>query len=90
MIDLVNTPAIYERVVQETDTKQIRLVINTFRGVEYISLRKYYLDFDEEWLPSKEGITMPIDIDNVRELFVGLVEVLSLDESKTNFEEEFK
>jgi hypothetical protein len=90
MIDLVNTPAIYERVVQETDTKQIRLVINTFRGVEYISLRKYYLDFDEEWLPSKEGITMPIDIDNVRELFVGLVEVLSLAESKTILEEEFK
>ena len=90
MIDLVNTPAIYERVVQETDTKQIRLVINTFRGVEYISLRKYYLDFDEEWLPSKEGITMPIDIDNVRELFVGRVEVLSLAESKTILEEEFK
>ena len=90
MIDLVNTPAIYERVVQETDTKQIRLVINTFRGVEYISLRKYYLDFDEEWLPSKEGITMPIDIDNVRDLFVGLVEVLSLAESKTILEEEFK
>tara|TARA_Y100001937_G_scaffold101253_1_gene138846 strand:+ start:204 stop:503 length:300 start_codon:yes stop_codon:yes gene_type:complete len=90
MIDLANEPSVYERVIHEDDTKQIRLVINTFRSVEYISLRKYYLDFDEQWLPSKEGITMPIDIDNVRELFVGLVEVLSLAESKTILEEEFK
>ena len=76
--------------LDKSTSSTIRLVINTFRGVEYISLRKYYLDFDEEWLPSKEGITMPIDIDNVRELFVGLVEVLSLAESKTILEEEFK
>jgi hypothetical protein len=89
MIDL-SAPTIYERVINETATEQIRLVINTFRGVEYISLRKYYLDFDEEWLPSKEGITMPIDLENVQELFTGLVEILSLAESKSILESEFK
>ena len=45
MIDL-GAPSIYERVINEKDTEQVRLVINTFRGVEYLSLRKYYLDFD--------------------------------------------
>ena len=89
MIDL-SAPSIYERVINEKDTQQIRLVINTFRGVEYLSLRKYYLDFDEEWLPSKEGITIPEDIENVQELFRGLVEILSLAESKSILEEEFK
>tara|TARA_R100001510_G_C7582684_1_gene155111 strand:- start:190 stop:486 length:297 start_codon:yes stop_codon:yes gene_type:complete len=89
MIDL-SAPSIYERVINEKDTEQIRLVINTFRGVEYLSLRKYYLDFDEEWLPSREGITIPIDLENVQELFTGLVEVLSLAESKTILENEFK
>ncbi len=89
MIDLTS-PTVYERVIREGDTEQIRLVINTFRDIEYISLRKYYLDFDEEWLPSKEGITMPLDLDNSRELFVGLVEILSLAESKNILEEEFK
>jgi len=89
MIDL-SAPSIYERVINEKDTEQVRLVINTFRGVEYLSLRKYYLDFDEEWLPSREGITMPIDLENVQELFAGLVEVLSLAESKTILENEFK
>jgi hypothetical protein len=89
MIDL-NAPSIYEKVIQETETEQVRLVINTFRGVEYLSLRKYYLDFSEEWLPSKEGISMPIDFDNSRNLFQGLVEILSLAESKNILEEEFK
>ena len=89
MIDF-STPSIYERVINETDTQQIRLVINTFRGVEYLSLRKYYLDFDEEWLPSKEGISIPLDLDNTQELFTGLVEILSLAESKSIIEDEFK
>ena len=94
-LDIIGTdkeydPSVYERVINEKDNQQIRLVINTFRGVEYLSLRKYYLDFDEEWLPSKEGITMPVDLENVQELFTGLVEILSLAESKSILESEFK
>ena len=89
MIDL-NAPSIYEKVIQETEHEQVRLIVSTFRDVEYISLRKYYLDFEEEWQPSKDGITMPIDFDNTRSLFEGLVEILSLAESKNILEKEFK
>ena len=89
MIDL-GAPVVYEKVIHEADTEQVRLVINTFRGVEYMSLRKYYLNFDEEWLPSKEGLTMPLDLENSRELFIGLVEILSLAESKSILEDNFK
>ena len=89
MIDF-STPSIYERVINEKDNIQVRLVINIFRGVEYLSLRKYYLDFEEEWLPSKEGISIPLDLDNTQELFTGLVEILSLAESKSIIEDEFK
>ena len=89
MIDLT-APTVYEKVIQEVDTEQVRLVINTFRGVEYMSLRKYYLNFEEEWLPSKDGITLRLGLDNSRELFVGLVEILSLAESKSILEDEFK
>ena len=89
MIDL-DAPAIYEKMIQETDHEQVRLVISTFRDIEYISLRKYYLDFDEEWKPSNQGITIPIDMENTRNLFQGLVEILSLAESKAILEEQFK
>jgi TPP-dependent indolepyruvate ferredoxin oxidoreductase alpha subunit len=89
MIDL-DAPAIYEKIIQETEHEQVRLVINTFRETEYISLRKYYLDFDEEWKPSNQGITIPIDMENTRNLFQGLVEILSLAESKAIIEENFR
>jgi len=89
MIDL-DAPAIYEKIIQETELEQVRLVINTFRETEYISLRKYYLDFDEEWKPSNQGITIPIDMENTRNLFQGLVEILSLAESKAIIEENFR
>jgi TPP-dependent indolepyruvate ferredoxin oxidoreductase alpha subunit len=89
MIDL-DAPAIYEKMIQETEHEQVKLVINTFRGVEYISIRKYYLDFDEEWKPSNQGITIPIDMENTRNLFQGLVEILSLAESKAIIEENFR
>ena len=68
----------------------MRLVINTFRDIEYLSIRKYYLDFDEEWKPSKDGITMPIDFNNTRNLLAGMLEIVSLAESKDIIEQEFK
>ena len=82
MIDLT-APSIYEKVIQETDTEQVRLVINTFRETEY-------LDFEEEWKPSRDGITMPIDFTNTRNLLAGMLEIVSLAESKEVIEKEFK
>ena len=89
MIDL-DSPAPYEKITQQTDDEQIRLVVNVFRGTEYISLRKYYLDFDEEWKHTRNGITMKVDFENTRRLFEGLVDILSLAESKSVLEEQFK
>ena len=80
----------YERVINEKDNQQIRLVINTFRGVEYLSLRKYYLDFDGDFKPSKDGVAMALDFQNSKALFEGLVEILSLAEVKDTLETHFK
>ena len=90
-MDLHTAPEAYSRVIHYDTVKeqQVRLTINTFRGIEYIHLRKYYLDFDEEWKPTPEGIAMPLDLINSRELFSGLVEILSLAESKGIIEEHF-
>ena len=84
-------PPVYERIVHYNEDKetQVRLTVSTFRGIEYLHLRKYYLAFTEEWLPSPEGIAMELDFDNSRELFAGLVEILSLAESKSVIEEHF-
>lgn len=81
---------IYHRIIQEGEYNQVRLVVNEFRGVEYLHLRKYYMNFDEEWAPSNEGISIPLDIENSRELFIGLTEILSLAESKEIIIQNFK
>ena len=82
---------VYSRIVyyDEAQDIQVRLGINEFRGVEYLFLRKYYRDFDGEFRASKEGVNMPLGIENSREMFAGLVEILSLAESKKVIIEEF-
>ena len=83
---------VYSRIVYFDEVKdiQVRLGINEFRGVEYLFLRKYYRDFDGEFKASKEGVNMPLGIENSREMFAGLVEILSLAESKEIILENFK
>lgn len=81
---------VYSRIIQENEFNQVRLTVNIFRGVEYIHLRKYYMDFTEEWKPSSEGIGMALNLNNSKELFAGLLEILSLAESKELIVEHFK
>ena len=92
MIELHTAPSVYEKEIHYYEDKgqKIYLMVNTFKGSEYLHLRKYYQDFDEVWKPSKEGIAMKLDFDNSRELFTALVEILSLAESKNILETHFK
>ena len=92
MIELHSAPSVYEKEIHYDEVKgqKIYLMVNTFKGSEYLHLRKYYQDFDEVWKPSKEGIAMKLDFDNSRELFTALVEILSLAESKNILETHFK
>lgn len=83
---------IFSRIIHYDEVKdiQVRLGINEFRGVEYLFLRKYYQDFEGDWKPSNEGVNMPLDLNNAKELFTGLVEILSLAESKQIIIDHFK
>ena len=48
-MELHNAPEVYERIIHYDTEKevQVRLTINNFRGIEYLHLSKYYLDFTE-------------------------------------------
>jgi len=89
---LHEAPELYEKVISENEegTEQVKLTINTFYDTEYLHLRKYYLDFDGDFKPSKDGIAMKLDFNNSKGLFEGLVEILSLAESKSILETNFK
>lgn len=72
------------------DYSQIRLSVSVFNGVEYLSLRKYYLDFTDEFLPTKQGISIPLTIENVVAMFEGIAKIMASAETKDIIEKYFK
>lgn len=81
---------LYKKVIAGGTDFQIQLTVSEWYEVEYLHIRKYYLDFEENWLPTKEGVSMPLDIENIANLFSALVELLADAESKEILEEHFK
>jgi hypothetical protein len=68
---------LYERLIEENLEKgfQVRLVVNDFREVTYIQLRKYFLTYEGEWQASREGVSIPASIENIHSLLYGLLDI---------------
>lgn len=75
---------LYHRTISENLDKgfQVNLVINEFKEVTYIQLRKYFLSYDGEWIPSREGVSVPASMETVYALLDGLLEVCSVAEGR--------
>lgn len=75
--------ALYEKLIYENEAKgyQYRLVLSEFREVQYIHLRKYYLTYDGEYVPSKEGASIPVTIQNLFAILDALIDLCSRSES---------
>ena len=74
---------VFEKILFEHPDKgyQIRLVLNEFRDVEYLHLRKYFMSFDEGYVATKEGVSIPVSIQSVHTLLDGLIEIVAKVES---------
>lgn len=68
---------LYDKLIEENLDKgfQVRLVVNEFREVIYIQLRKYFLSYEGEWIPSREGISIPASIENIKAMLDGLFDI---------------
>lgn len=66
-------------LVYQDDVKnlQLRVTISEFKDVEYLHIRKYFLSYEGEWVPSLEGVSMPISIDNIVKLTDALLDICS-------------
>lgn len=69
----------YSKVIEENMEKgfQVRLVINDFRDVVYFQLRKYFLSYEGDWVPSREGVSIPASTENIYAILDGLFEICS-------------
>ena len=82
----------YSKVLFEHPEKgyQYRLTVSTFREVQYVHLRKYFQSYEGDWMPTKEGASIPATIQNTFSLIDGLIEILSYEESVDVITEHFQ
>ncbi len=59
------------------DFSKWRLTITEFRGVQYLNIREYFLDFDGEFQPTKKGLTVPLEMEFTKNLFRALKLIVS-------------
>ena len=75
---------LYSKILDENMEKgfQLRLVVNDFREITYFQLRKYFLTYEGEWQASREGVSVPLSLENLYNLLDGLFEVCSKSEGE--------
>ena len=78
MTDEPQSKVLFSREVAFNDRKGtiLRVVVTEFRDTEYLSIREYYQDFDGEWYPSKDGVTLALSLDLATNLLKALTELL--------------
>jgi hypothetical protein len=79
-----------ESIILENEAKgiQYRFTISSFRDKKYIGIREWYMDFEGEYAPSKNGVTMPYSLHTTSRLYGALVSVLSEAEVLTEVKQE--
>lgn len=55
--------------------------MSEFRNVQYLHVRKYFLSYEGEYVPTKEGASIPATIQNIFALLDGLIDICSAEES---------
>lgn len=70
---------VLDEVICEIPEKfvQWRLTINTFRGKEYVHIRKYFLSYEGEFIPSREGACIEVNIQRLAALTSAFFKTLS-------------
>lgn len=82
---------LYEKLIYQNDDKfyQLKLTVSEFREKYYVNIRKYFLSYEGEYIPSKEGISMEASMDNVLSLLDGLMEIVSKEEARDTVKKHF-
>lgn len=77
------SPELFEKLIYDNQDKfyQLRLVVNDFRGKQYVHVRKYFQTYEGDYQASREGISMEASISNILSLVDGLMEIISKEES---------
>ncbi len=53
------------------------MTISEFMGRHYFGIRKYYMDFEGNWLPTKTGMSWEYSLETTTNMFGAFTEILS-------------
>lgn len=56
---------------------QVRMTVSEFLGRHYMGFRQYYLSYEGEWLPTKNGMSFPYSLDTTTRLFSAFAQIMS-------------
>lgn len=75
---------VFEKLISENPEKfqETRFIVSCFRGEHYLSLRKYFLSYDEGFIASREGISIKYEMSSSLKLLEALMEIIPLGECK--------
>lgn len=46
--------------IKKGEKEEIRVMRKSFRGKEFVDIRLWYISLDDEFHPSKKGVTIPL------------------------------
>lgn len=73
-----NSEILFSKIIKDTNAfSQWRVTVSDFRGVQYLNIREYFLDFEGEWLPTKKGISVALELEFTKNLFDAISQLLS-------------
>lgn len=72
-------------VLWEHDGEQLRFTVSEFRDKLYLSIRYWYLSFDEEWCPTTKGVTFPYNHEIITYFAGAISQLMSQTESELYF-----
>ena len=69
----------YEKLIYTNEEKfyQLKLTVSEFREKYYFNLRKYFQSYEGDYVPSREGVSMELSLENIYGLLDGLLDILS-------------
>ena len=56
--------------VEKSDTEKIVFSLNSFKGADYLHIRVYFQAENDEWLPTKKGVS--ISAQRIEEIYEGV------------------
>lgn len=70
-----NTKVIFQKQIEG---KQLRIEVSEFKEKFYVHFRWWYESYDEGFLPSNEGVSMPVDLEGIKVIVEELTNLLSI------------